>query len=124
MQKYLYYRILHNHQVVQLPIANDCPKVSIGSHSEKQIVPDFNYRCLTKKIHNIIISPSDEGGLKGARDKENNIIISDSTLCNILPYQLNNISAWYKLMCACECCISAKIMHSSLLSWWDCYLKN
>ena len=27
-------------------------------------------------------------------------------------------------MCGCECCISAKSIHSSLLSWRDWYLKN
>ena len=27
-------------------------------------------------------------------------------------------------MCGCECCISAKGMHSSLLSWRDRYLKK
>ena len=27
-------------------------------------------------------------------------------------------------MCGCECCISAKIMHSSLLSWCDSYLNK
>ena len=27
-------------------------------------------------------------------------------------------------MCGCECCISAKGIHSSLLSWRDRYLKN
>ena len=27
-------------------------------------------------------------------------------------------------MCGCECCISAKSMHSSLLSWRDFYLKK
>ena len=27
-------------------------------------------------------------------------------------------------MCGCECCISAKIIHSSLLSWRDRCLKN
>ena len=30
----------------------------------------------------------------------------------------------YKLMCGCECCISVKIMQSSLLSWREHYLKN
>ena len=33
-------------------------------------------------------------------------------------------SARYKIMCGCECCISAKSIHSSLLSWSDRYLKN
>ena len=27
-------------------------------------------------------------------------------------------------MCGCKCCISAKSMHSSLLSWRDRYFKN
>ena len=27
-------------------------------------------------------------------------------------------------MCGCECCISAKSIHSSFLSWRDRYLKN
>ena len=27
-------------------------------------------------------------------------------------------------MCGCECCISSKIMHSSLISWRDRYLKK
>ena len=27
-------------------------------------------------------------------------------------------------MCGCECCISAKSIHSSLLSWRDRYLKR
>ena len=34
------------------------------------------------------------------------------------------MSARYKVMCGCECCISAKSIHSSLLSWRDRYLKN
>ena len=27
-------------------------------------------------------------------------------------------------MCGCECCVSAKIINSSLLSWNDSYLRN
>ena len=34
------------------------------------------------------------------------------------------MSARYKIMCGCECCIYAKIIHSSLLSWCDRYLKK
>ena len=42
----------------------------------------------------------------------------------IFTPQLKKMSAYYKVMCSCECCISVKIMHSSLLSWWYYYLKN
>ena len=34
------------------------------------------------------------------------------------------MSARYKIVCGCECCISATIIHSSLLSWRDSYLKK
>ena len=33
------------------------------------------------------------------------------------------MSTRYKIMCRCECCISAKIIYSSLLSWLDRYFK-
>ena len=57
---------------------------------------------------------------KGLR---NNIIISDSTLQNILSLQLKEMTSWYKVMCGCECCISSKIMRSSLLSWHERFLN-
>ena len=34
------------------------------------------------------------------------------------------MSAYYKVMCGCECYTSAKIIHSSFISWRDRYLKN
>ena len=34
------------------------------------------------------------------------------------------MSARYKVMCGCECCISTKSIHSSLLSWRDRYLEE
>ena len=34
------------------------------------------------------------------------------------------MSARYKVVCGCECCIYAKSIHSSLLSWCDRYLKK
>ena len=37
---------------------------------------------------------------------------------------IKKMSSRYKVMCGCECCISAKSIHSSLPSWRDCYLKN
>ena len=69
-------------------------------------------------------SPLEEGGLKDERDAENNIIISDSTLHNILTPQLKNMTYQYNVMCDCMCCISSKIMHSSLLTWRNFRLKH
>ena len=76
------------------------------------------------ELHNILVSDTHDGGLKDSRDEYGKIIISDSTLRSLLPPQLKQVSARYKIMCGCECCISAKIIHSSFLSWRDMYLKN
>ena len=71
----------------------------------------------------MVISP-EEGVLEQARDTDNNIIISNSKLCIILPPQLNNISMCYKVMCGCERFISSKIMHYYLLRRRDSHLKQ
>ena len=34
------------------------------------------------------------------------------------------MSARYKIMCGCECCTSYKMIHQSLISWRDHYLRN
>ena len=46
-----------------------------------------------RELHNSMVSPLEEGGLKEASDKDNNIIISDSTLQNIPPPQLKNMTS-------------------------------
>ena len=77
-----------------------------------------------RELHNRLVNDPNDGGMKDARDEDGNIIISDSTLRSLLPPQLKQMFARYKIMCGCECCISAKSIHSSLLSWRDRYLKK
>ena len=69
-----------------------------------------------RELHNILVSDPNDGVIKDDRDEDGKIIISDSTLRSLLPPQLKQMSARYKIMCGCECCISAKSIHSSLLS--------
>ena len=76
------------------------------------------------ELNNSLVSDPNDGGMKYARDEDGKIIISDSTFCLLLPPQLKQMSARYKIMCGCECCISDQSIHSSLLSWRDRYLKN
>ena len=77
-----------------------------------------------RELHNSLVSDPNDGGLKDARDEDGKIIISNSTLRLLLPPQLKQISARYKIMCGCECCIYTKSIHSSLLSWRDRHLKK
>ena len=80
VNKSLYNWILQHPQVVQSPIANDCLKVSIDGQSEPQFVPEWLLQVSVWELYNRMASPPEEGGVKEARDAENNIIIRDSTL--------------------------------------------
>ena len=123
IKRNLYTWITRHPQVVQSPISNDCLKVVLYDQPEPQLVPKLLLQVSVRELHNSLVSDPNDGGLKDARDEDGKIIISDSTLRSLLPPQLKKMSARYKIMCGCECCISAKSIHSSLLSWRDRYLK-
>ena len=120
----MYARITHYPQVVKSPISNDCLKVTFDDKTEPQLVPKLLLQVSVRELHNSLVSDPQYGGLNDARDEENNIIISDSKLRSLLPPQLKQMSARYRVMCGCECCIYAKSIHSSFLSWHDRYLKK
>ena len=44
-----------------------------------------------RELHNSIVIPPEDGGLKDERYEESNIIISASTLRNILPSRQKNM---------------------------------
>ena len=78
---------MHNSQVVQSPIFNYCLKVNIDGHDGPQIVPKLLLQVSVQELHNRLGSDPVDGGLKEARDADNNIIISDFTLRSFLPPQ-------------------------------------
>ena len=92
-------------QVFQSPIYNDSLKAMFDDQIEPQLVPKLLLQVSVRELHNIIVSDTNDGCLKYARDEDDNIIISDSTLSSLLPPQLKKISAQYKVMCGCECFI-------------------
>ena len=106
---------------MQSPIANDCTKVKIDDYTEPQLVPKLLLQVSIRELHNNLVSATKYGGTKEARDKNENIIISDSTLHSLFSPQFSKISSRYKVMWGCKCCISDKSMHSSLLSCRDRY---
>ena len=91
---------------------------------EPTLVPELLLQVSVRELHNSLVSDPNDGGLKDSRDEDGKIIISDSTLRSLFPPQFKKMSARYKIMCGCEYCISAKSIHSSLLSWRDRYLKK
>ena len=59
----------------------------LDDQTEPQLVPKFLLQVSVREPHNSLLSDSNNSGLKDARDKDGKIII-------------------------CECCISAKSIHS------------
>ena len=85
-------------------------------HTEPQLVPKLLPQVSVRELNNSLVSDTNDGSMKDARDEYGKMIISNSTLRALLPPQLKKMSARYKIMCGCECCISAKSIHSSLIS--------
>ena len=46
-----------------------------------------------RELHNSLASDPNDGGIKDARDKDDNVIISDYTLISLLTPQLKQMSA-------------------------------
>ena len=60
-------------------------------------MPKLLLQVSVQEIHKSLVSPPEEGGPKEAKYDDNNIIISDSTLRNILPPQLKKLPRDTKL---------------------------
>ena len=54
--------------------------------------PNVLLKVYVRELHNRLVSDPDYGGFKEARDVENSIIISDSTLSSILTTKIKNVS--------------------------------
>ena len=72
-----------------------------------------------RELHNSLISDTNDGGLKDARDENGKIVISDSTLRSLLPPQLKQMSERYKVICGFECCISDSRAIKVVNSLWN-----
>ena len=82
---------MHHPQVVQSPIVNDCLKVRIDGRTEPQLVPKLLLCVSVRELCDNLVSAKIGGRLKVARYEDDNIIISDSTLCSLFPPQLKNV---------------------------------
>ena len=91
--------ITRHPQVIQSPISNDCLKVVLDDQTEPQLVPKLLFQVSVREMHNSLVSDTNDGGIKSARDEDDNIIISDSTLRSLIPPQLKQLTAHYKIMC-------------------------
>ena len=77
INKYLYNWIMHHPQVTQSPIANDCLKIKIDGYTELKPIPKLLLQVYLRENLNNLFSSTKDGGLKEARDEDDDIIISD-----------------------------------------------
>ena len=121
----MYTWITHHTQFVQSPISKYCLKVLLDDQTEPQLFPKFLLHLSIRELHNSLVSDPNYVGLKDARDEDGKIIISGSKLHSLLPPQLKQMSARYKVMRHCEFFFSDKSIYSSFLYWRDRYFfKN
>ena len=89
----LYAWIIRHPQVLQSPISNDCLKGFFDDKTEPHVVPKLVIQVSVRELHNRLVSDPNDGGIKDSRDEENNIIISDSTLCSLLTQNFKQMSS-------------------------------
>ena len=72
---------------------NDCLKLLLDYQTETKLVPNFLHQVSVRELHNSLVSDPNDVGIKDARDEDDKIVISDSTLHSLLPPQLKKMSA-------------------------------
>ena len=83
----LYAWITRHPQVVQSPIYKDSLKFMFDDKIEPQLVLKLLLQVSLREMNNSLVSYPNDGGIKDARDKDDNTIISDSTLRLLFPPQ-------------------------------------
>ena len=56
------------------------------------------------ELHNDMVRPESDGGLRGVRDHLGNVLISDTALRDNLPFNLRPIKERHKQVCGCKTC--------------------
>ena len=62
--------------------------MKIDGYTEPKLVPKMLLQVDARELHNNLVIAKKDGGLKESRDKDDNIIIIDSTLHSLLPPRL------------------------------------
>ena len=115
--------VLKHPEVVQSPLVNDTLLVP-DEDGVKQRVPKHLLRISVWELHNDLMNRDERVGCPAAYDADGNLIISDTTLRNIMPKNVKRITERHKQLCGCEPCIAAKTLHESLLHWRTKHSKD
>ena len=86
-----------------------------NDHTEPQLVPKLLLKVFVRELNNILVSDTNDDGIRDARDEDNNIIINDSTLRSLLPPQLK------KCLQVTRLCVVANVAFLLKLYIHNCY---
>ena len=113
----MHYSITNHSHVNILTITNNCVNINVPGKNENKSVPKSLLQISVRNLHNDMVRPVSQGGLSEARDRNNNIVISDYVLCYILPPNLRNISLCKKSMYGYNVFTYTNSIHAYLITW-------
>jgi hypothetical protein len=117
--------ITEHPMVVDSPISNDTLKIHDEETGKKtKTVGKLLLQIPIRELHNDLVLAAEKGDLPGLLDLNGRIVVSDTSLRNILPPQLRRATERHKQMCGCETCLTPRSHQQSLNSWRDRHLRQ
>ena len=95
--------IIAHPDVLQSPLRKDI-LMWVKDDGSKEPIAKLLITISIVELHNDMIRPESEGGLKGVRGVEGNVLISDTALRDNLPWNLRPIHERHKQVCGCKTC--------------------
>jgi hypothetical protein len=109
--------VLKCDKVSESPNASDSIMVKCPITGKKKKERKCFYMFSVRDIHTELVKPVNQGGFAGVYNEEGKLIISDTTLRNILLKNVSRMSDSQKQMCGCEMCLNGNSMMLALNSW-------
>ena len=121
------FRWIENHPLVKDSPSKDVLEKVVGWDVEKKKIARKIRLCSITELHNDMLKSKANGGFEYSRDKDNNVLMSDTCLRNFIKLRMPHLKKATKRdkqMCGCATCIIIKSQHSSLVFWRKNRLKQ
>ena len=100
--------------VIQSPIVKDT--ILVDGVPTQKLLREISIR----ELHNMLVMPEIDGGLKGATEANGKVVVSDTSFTRIIKKylpQLRRATERHKQMCGCEICITVRLHKRYLTAW-------
>ena len=121
------FRWIEEHPLLKnSPCKDDFVEKIVGWGDTKEKVSRKIRLCSVTELHNDMIKTKSNGGFDQCRDKDNNVIMSDTSLRNFIKKRMPHVKKATKRdkqMCGCAMCVIMKSQHESLVYWRKSHLR-